>query len=103
MIDKKLGFIGCGHMASAIIEGLVNSKTCSSKNILASAAHEKHICGIDVITNNVSAASRCDILVMAVRPNIFKTVAKQIAGVLKEACVEVCCAGCAWLGKNCTS
>ena len=29
MIEKKIGFIGCGHMASAIIEGLVESGACS--------------------------------------------------------------------------
>ena len=38
---KKLGFIGCGEMASAIINGLINSKFIDNSEILASTFTEK--------------------------------------------------------------
>jgi len=34
MLEKKIGFIGCGNMARAIISGLVNSGLIAPANIL---------------------------------------------------------------------
>lgn len=89
MIEKKIGFIGCGHMASAIIEGLVESGACSVENILASAAHEKKVCGVNCGTDNVAVASQSEILVMAVRPLDFEKVALEIKDAVRDNAVVV--------------
>lgn len=35
-MDKIVGFIGSGNMATAIIGGIINSKLVSSSNVMAS-------------------------------------------------------------------
>lgn len=35
-MNKKIGFIGCGNMGSAMIKGIVKSNLVDSKNIMAS-------------------------------------------------------------------
>ena len=37
----KVGFIGAGNMASAMIGGIINSKLLSPSNIIASAKTDK--------------------------------------------------------------
>lgn len=88
-IDKIIGFIGCGHMASAIIEGLVKSGVCSAENILASAAHEKTILGINCVTDNVAVASQAEILIIAVRPTDFESVAAEIKDAVDDDAVVI--------------
>ena len=39
-MNKKIGFIGCGKMASAIIGGCLSSKELSGINIVASEINE---------------------------------------------------------------
>lgn len=89
MIEKKIGFIGCGHMASAIIEGLVESGACSVDNIMASAAHEKNVFGVSCGTDNVAVASKSEILVLAVRPLDFEKVALEIKDAVRDDTVVV--------------
>ena len=80
---KKLGFIGCGGMASAIINGLINSKFIDNSEILASTFTEKSAnlrkeeLKIEVLTNNKHVAENSEIIILATKP-------KQIENVLKE-------------------
>ena len=84
MIDKKIGIIGCGHMGSAIIQGVLESNLCKADNILASAAHEKKVCGVACGTDNITVARGTDILIMAVRPGDFETIAAEIKDSVKD-------------------
>ena len=59
----KVGFIGAGNMASAMIGGIINSKLLSPSNIIASAKTDKTL---------------DDIVVIAVKPNVYEEVLKQI-------------------------
>ena len=57
-MNKKIGFIGCGKMASAIIGGVIASKFVDAENIMAAEISEEKAqekskeLGIKVITNN---------------------------------------------------
>lgn len=82
--NKKIGFIGCGHMASAIIKGMIDSGRYDRECIMASAAHKKDVFGIHCITDNIEIAKKSDVLVIAVRPNIIKNVAKEIKDYIIE-------------------
>ena len=85
---KKLGFIGCGEMASAIINGLINSKFIDNSEILASTFTEKSAnlrkeeLKIEVLTNNKHVAENSEIIILATKP-------KQIENVLKEIKEEI--------------
>ena len=57
-MNKKIGFIGCGKMASAIISGIIKSNYLTKTNIFASeinqekaSAKEKEL-GIKIVTDN---------------------------------------------------
>ncbi|MCI1722227.1 MAG: pyrroline-5-carboxylate reductase [Lachnospiraceae bacterium] len=86
----KIAFIGCGNMASAIIGGLLKKKTCGAKDITATAKTQKSLeraeenFGIRTISDNQKACEGADIVVLAVKPQMFGEVLPEIAGSLTE-------------------
>ena len=42
-MNKKLGFIGCGNMAKAMIGGILSSRVIENTQIIASAKSDKTI------------------------------------------------------------
>ncbi|MDD5935261.1 MAG: pyrroline-5-carboxylate reductase [Clostridiales bacterium] len=81
----KLGFIGCGNMATAMISGMIQNKIVSPEDILASDASEKALetasskLGIKTTSNNVEVASSVDVLVLSVKPQFYETVITEIS------------------------
>jgi len=82
--NKKVGFIGCGHMASAIIKGVLNSKFLEQSQVIASeiseefAAAKKADLGINVVTDNKIIAKNSDVIFLATKPNFIKDVINEI-------------------------
>ncbi len=82
----KLGFIGCGNMASAIISGAVKSDTVAGNDIYAfnptkskvNALTDKY--GINSCKSGGELADICDYIVLAVKPNVLAGVLNEIAG-----------------------
>ena len=68
----KLGFIGCGNMASAMISGIVGNNVLKPEEIIASNrsqqklldAKEKY--GIDITEDNVEIAKNAEVIILAV-------------------------------------
>ena len=87
--DKKIGFIGCGHMASAIIKGVISANLCCADNVFASALHEKSICGVKCGTNNIELAKNSDIIFLCVRPNDIFAVCEEIKNFVKDDAIIV--------------
>lgn len=90
--DKKIGFIGAGTMAKAIIKGLLNSETVASANIIASEISEdlankaSEFLGVKVITDNKEVAKNSDIVFLCVKPyNVLEAVLYEIKDVLTPA------------------
>jgi len=83
-INKKIGFIGCGHMASAIIKGILSSGFLPEENVIASEASEEFAqkkgseLGIEVITDNKLLAKNSDVIILATKPNAIKDVLNEI-------------------------
>ncbi len=94
-MNKKIGFIGAGKMASAIIKGIVDSKFCDSKDIYVSdlnenalsKAHEEF--GINITTDNTEVVKNTDILVFAVKPFILKDVLSGLKDIIKKEHVVI--------------
>ncbi len=86
----KIGFIGLGNMASAMIEGILKTGLCQPKEIIGSSktmstakriADKYNICtGID----NKKTARQADIIVLAVKPIFFSEVILSIKDIVDE-------------------
>lgn len=96
----KIGFIGCGKMASAIIKGVISSKYLPAENIMGSEVNNgiaelaKQRLGISVITDNKELAHCCDVIFIATKPNYASAVLEEIqAELTPEKLVVSICAG----------
>lgn len=83
-MDKTIGFIGAGKMATAIIKGLLSSGLFDKDHIIASESNkdyahkiEKEL-GIKMVHNNREAAAEADIILLAVKPFVVKEVLTEI-------------------------
>ncbi len=80
----KIGFIGAGNMASAMIGGIVNSRLLNPVNVIASDKEEKTL---ERIKNNFKINTTLDskevvknsnIIIVAVKPNVYDTVLEEV-------------------------
>lgn len=86
----KLGFIGLGNMANAMIGGIIGQKVFGIKDICGSAASQasadkmKEKYGIDACTDNTKVARDADIIVLAVKPIFLSDVIEEIRDIVGE-------------------
>ena len=84
----KIGFIGCGKMAGAIIKGIRTSKNRDKFELIGSEVNREIAflastkLGIDVISDNVELAKRADVIVIATKPMYVLNVIESIKSVL---------------------
>lgn len=95
MLEKKIGFIGGGNMAKAIIGGLVKSGQVAPSNIWvfdrkaeANEALAREY-GIQAADSAEALAREVDILFGAVKPNVILKVLKDLANQLKKEALVV--------------
>ena len=80
---NKITFIGAGNMASAIIGGLIDSGVAPS-TITATAPSDSELApvkarlGINTNTDNNAAVAEADVVVLAVKPQIMRTVCEAL-------------------------
>ena len=79
-----VGFIGIGNMASAIISGLIDSSLVAAQDIVVSSATPAkreafaERTGVRALDSNAQVAAEADILVLAVKPQMFAKVSTEI-------------------------
>lgn len=89
-IQKRVGFIGCGHMASAIIKGVLDSNFLDNKNIIASevnnnfASKKKAELNIEIFTDNKYVVKNSEVIFLATKPNTIKDVLTEIKNELNS-------------------
>ncbi|PAB59253.1 pyrroline-5-carboxylate reductase [Anaeromicrobium sediminis] len=89
-MNKKIGFIGCGNMGGAMIGGIIKSGLIKAENIMVSDLDEKKLesiktaLGINITTDSVELVNNSDIIVLAVKPNIYDLVIKGIKNSLTK-------------------
>ena len=82
--NKKIGFIGGGNMAEAMIKGLLSASFIEAKNVFVSepseakrdTLHAEY--KIKVSADNRELVKKCDILILAVKPQILQEVLVDI-------------------------
>lgn len=86
----KIGFIGLGNMAKAIIGGMLKKNVASPEDIIGTAKTEttkrqaEKEFGIRVMENNKQAAAEADVLILAVKPVFFPEVIGEIKDEITE-------------------
>ena len=80
----KLGFIGCGNMAKAMLGGILKNEICAKEDVIATAKSEasrenaRNTYEIQVTADNIEAAKSADVLVLAVKPIFYEEVIHEI-------------------------
>ena len=74
MKKYKLGFIGYGNMAKAIIGGILKSGMLDKSQIATSDPMCKDAGGILCVDDNDYVANNCEYLVLSVKPQVFKSI-----------------------------
>jgi pyrroline-5-carboxylate reductase len=95
MLAKKIGFIGGGNMAKAIIGGLISSGNIAPSDISVfdrkpetnQALAEQY--GINAAESAEALAREVDILFGAVKPNVILKILKDLTGSLKKEALVV--------------
>jgi len=91
----KIGFIGLGNMATAIIGGILKKGVaraediCGADKMAAACEKAKATYGINVYSSNAEVAKTADILFLAVKPVYFPEVLDEIKAALKKETVVV--------------
>lgn len=71
----KLGFIGCGKMAAALIQGVLKSGLCKPEDIIGSDAQKSAAeklgkdVGITIADTNAAVAAASETIILAVKPD----------------------------------
>jgi len=88
MQDRKIGFVGAGNMAGALIKGLLHSGTVTADQILASDVRDERLAeladehGIATTKDNAKLAAWADVVVLAVKPQVIDKVILPIGKAL---------------------
>jgi len=96
-MTKKIGFIGVGNMATAIIKGLAGREGIELYGVghnKANLEELKSSCSLNIIGDAAELARRCDYVVIAVKPQHAEPVVKEIAAEMNgDKCLISVCAG----------
>ena len=88
--NMKIGFIGGGNMASAIIGGMIEKKVYESTQVAASGKDTKSLenlhnkYGIKTTEDNSVIMEESDVVFLSVKPQILPDVIAEIAPMMKE-------------------
>lgn len=86
MENRKIGMLGAGNMAGALIRGLLASKSLRADQIRGSDVRAEHLAeleksyGIKTHTDNAALLAWANVVVLAVKPQVIDRVLDQLAG-----------------------
>lgn len=85
----KIGFIGSGNMATAMMSGIIKNCIVAPEEIIASDLYApsrekaKKELGIHVIDNNIEVVEKAEVVVLAVKPQFYPAVIAEIKDAVK--------------------
>ena len=90
MKNQTIAVIGAGHMAGALIGGMVRSKLLAPKSIIASRRSAEALAelqkkwGVRTTVDNRKAAAEADVVMLAVKPQMARKVMEELAGTVRR-------------------
>lgn len=113
-MSKKIGFVGCGNMGSAMVGGLIKSGFVNADEIIVSTKTEasskrlKDEFKVETTLDSKVVAKESETIILAVKPNMYKSIVEEIKEELtKEKLIITIAAGIEisnmeeWLGEDC--
>lgn len=91
----KLAIIGCGFMAKALLKGIMQSEFIRGKKIIVSDVDVNKLnetsdeFGVNVTNDNRFAAENSEFILLAVKPQSFPDVARQLSGVCPQKVISI--------------
>ncbi|HEY4122268.1 MAG TPA: pyrroline-5-carboxylate reductase [Byssovorax sp.] len=95
MRGRRIGFIGGGNMAAALIRGLLHSSTVTKEQIRATDVKPERVAelhdkfGVEASDDNEAVARWADVIVLAVKPQIVDRILAPIGAGLSPTDVVV--------------
>ena len=92
---RQIGFIGCGKMAQAMVNGMISSNFINRRDLLASTRSEQSArlvnekFDINVTLNNKEVARFADVLILAVKPHLYGEILQEVKDSIKENAIIV--------------
>ena len=89
-MEKKLGFIGTGNMAGAIMGGIISQGIFKPEEIIGADLSEagrkkvKETYGICVTEDNKKVVEEAEIVILSVKPQFYPDVIAEIKDLVKE-------------------
>lgn len=86
----KLGIIGCGNMASAIMSGIISNGLIQADEIIGadvfapSKEKAKENLGIQIAESNIEVVQKADAFVLSIKPQFYAQVIAEIKDYVKE-------------------
>jgi pyrroline-5-carboxylate reductase len=86
----KIGFIGCGNMGGAMLAGILDSGKCSAGDVMVSVKSEASAKAknaqyhVEATTDNCAVARFADVLFLAVKPQFYESVIREIRDCVSE-------------------
>ncbi len=86
----KLGFIGTGNMASAIMGGIIKNQVVPAEEIIGAdlfapgRERAKAQFGIQVTADNKEVVEKAEVIVLSVKPQFYASVISEIKDLIKE-------------------
>lgn len=79
---KRIGFIGCGNMGEAFLKGIINSQIIEKSDVyIYDKLRGKDIVDnyqINILKDELEVIERCDIIFLAIKPNVYFDVIDKI-------------------------
>ena len=95
-MDRKIGVIGTGNMGRAIIEGIIASTQSDNSNLIITDSNPDNITQLQslynkiaVAKNNKDLAEKADVIILAIKPDIYSDVLNEIKNSIDENTIIV--------------
>jgi pyrroline-5-carboxylate reductase len=92
---NRVGFIGAGNMAGALIKGIIASGLYAPEMIFASDSDPEKVRTVSDtyqvkgLSSNMELCSTCNIIVLSIKPQVMQTVLSEIKGAINRSHVII--------------